>query len=57
MEFFPYGSVTGGLLWLANGVRVDILTATSNCAKHMANFGLLHAIAAPVLECVCVCCV
>ena len=46
VEFFPYGSVTGGLLWLANGVRVDILTSTSNCAKHMANFGLLHAIAA-----------
>ena len=45
MEFFPYSSVTGGLLWLANGVRVDILTSTSNCAKHMANFGLLHAIA------------
>ena len=44
--FFPYPSLVGGLLWLANGTRIDILTATSGCAKFMSNFGAPHAIAA-----------
>ena len=44
--FFPYPSLVGGLLWLANGTRIDILTATSGCAKFMSNFGVPHAIAA-----------
>ena len=39
MDLLPYMSLVGGLLYLANNTRVDILTATSNCSKFMSNYG------------------
>ena len=42
MADIPYRELCGGLLYLANQTRVDILVATSNCAKFMSNYGWDH---------------
>ena len=42
MGEYPYAELCGSLLYLANGTRMDILVATSNCARFMANPGMVH---------------
>ena len=42
MARLPYAQLVGCLMYLANGTRVDIIVATSNCARFMANPGMQH---------------